>query len=185
MANNSRALAGIYTLTPLHMGTGQAAGAVDLPVAREHHTGLPVIPATAVKGVWRDIFEQAAMSKPNNVDSETIRNLFGPELEGNDGTAQEGQAGGLIFTEGQCVAIPFRSASKPLLYCTSLMVLERLARNLRAFHLAGALNIEKFIQKLEDDRVYVTEQQHNGKTLLVEDMLFKPEEVFFPSQQKA
>lgn len=45
---------GIYTLTPTHCGTGQAAGAVDLPIAREAHTRLPLLPATSLKGIARD-----------------------------------------------------------------------------------------------------------------------------------
>ena len=46
---------GIYLLAPTHVGTGQAAGAVDLPIARERHTGHPYLPATALKGVARDV----------------------------------------------------------------------------------------------------------------------------------
>ena len=43
-------LCGIYSLTPLHFGTGQTTGGVDLPIAREAGTGFPVLPATGLKG---------------------------------------------------------------------------------------------------------------------------------------
>lgn len=31
----------LHALTPLHVGTGQAVGKVDLPIAREKATGFP------------------------------------------------------------------------------------------------------------------------------------------------
>ena len=53
-------LIGIYTLTPTHCGSGQAAGAVDLPIIREAHTRFPILPATAIKGVARQFVERRA-----------------------------------------------------------------------------------------------------------------------------
>ena len=47
---------GIYTLTPTHCGTGRARRAVDLSVAREEHTGFPILPPSSVKGVARSAF---------------------------------------------------------------------------------------------------------------------------------
>jgi CRISPR-associated protein Cmr4 len=46
----------LHALTPLHVGTGQAVGNVDLPIAREKATGFPIVPASALKGVLRDYF---------------------------------------------------------------------------------------------------------------------------------
>ena len=42
-------LTGIYTLTPIHCGTGQTTDAVDLPVARDAATGFPILPATSLE----------------------------------------------------------------------------------------------------------------------------------------
>ena len=44
----------IFTRTPMHVGAGSSVGAVDQPIIRERHTGFPVIPGSAVKGVLRD-----------------------------------------------------------------------------------------------------------------------------------
>ena len=46
----------IFTRTPLHVGCGSSVGAVDQPVVREHHTGYPVIPGSALKGVLADLW---------------------------------------------------------------------------------------------------------------------------------
>ena len=45
-----------YTLSPLHAGSGQAVGAVDLPIQRERHTGWPHVQASGVKGAFRHWF---------------------------------------------------------------------------------------------------------------------------------
>ena len=42
-----------YTLTPLHAGAGDSAGAIDLPVQREKHTEYPAVYSSAMKGSLR------------------------------------------------------------------------------------------------------------------------------------
>ena len=44
----------IHALTALHAGTGQGVGVVDLPIAREKSTGLPIVPGSGIKGVLRE-----------------------------------------------------------------------------------------------------------------------------------
>ena len=48
------ALLYLHAITSLHPGSGTALGVVDLPIQRERHTGWPVIPASSIKGVFRD-----------------------------------------------------------------------------------------------------------------------------------
>lgn len=48
----------IFTRTPLHVGCGSSVGAVDQPVVRERHTGYPVIPGSAIKGVLADLWNE-------------------------------------------------------------------------------------------------------------------------------
>jgi len=173
MANETTALAALYTLTPLHVGTGQATGAIDLPVARESHTGLPIVPATALKGVWRDVFEQLD-------DQKRVERLFGPELKQDSSGSL--QAGGLVLTEAHCLALPLRSASIPFVYATSLLVLERLVRNLDAFGVRLLENFRETIAGLQPDRVYVADKDQDNTNLLVEDLFFQEKEVFFSSR---
>jgi len=47
----------IHVITPLHAGTGQELGIVDLPIQRERHTGFPKIEASGLKGSIREAFE--------------------------------------------------------------------------------------------------------------------------------
>jgi len=48
----------IHIITPLHAGTGQELGIVDLPIQREKHTGFPKIEASGLKGSIREVFEE-------------------------------------------------------------------------------------------------------------------------------
>jgi CRISPR/Cas system CSM-associated protein Csm3 (group 7 of RAMP superfamily) len=44
----------VQALSPLHAGTGQTVDVIDLPIARERATQLPLVPGSTVKGVLRD-----------------------------------------------------------------------------------------------------------------------------------
>ena len=135
-------LYGIYTISPLHCGAGQAAGAVDLPVARESHTGLPFVPGSSLKGVARDVCEKH--------DKEHVEGLFGsdppqpggPDADGDADTRGGGaalKAGNLLFTDARLLALPVRSLQRSFLYVTSPLVLRRLERELRAFRIEDVL----------------------------------------------
>lgn len=41
-----------YGVTPLFAGSGQAIGAVDLPIQRERHTRWPMVQASGVKELF-------------------------------------------------------------------------------------------------------------------------------------
>ncbi|MFK5953734.1 MAG: type III-B CRISPR module RAMP protein Cmr4 [Desulfobacterium sp.] len=171
MLKGTTLLFGLYTITPLHVGTGQAVGAVDLPIAREQSTGIPCIPATTLKGVVRDVMEATPASKENK---EKIILLLGPDMKDQDGL----KAGGLIFTEAQCLAIPFRSLNCPYVYVTSHLILERFERNLRAFHYSEtAANFS--LKDLDSQRTYVTDMNITKETLVIEDIIIPPSQLFF------
>ncbi|NKC16669.1 MAG: type III-B CRISPR module RAMP protein Cmr4 [Gammaproteobacteria bacterium] len=73
-------LSTIYTLSPLHVGSGQAGYGVDLPIARDAVTGFPMIPATALKGVARECFE-GQQTAPSSLQANDINRLFGPLVQ--------------------------------------------------------------------------------------------------------
>lgn len=179
---NQPMLCGIYTLTPTHPGTGQASGAVDLPIAREVHTGLPVLPATSLKGVVRDWFglpgdglndEQRALYK------KVVQPLFGPlPPRRGEKSAEKGKsstdgddelaAGNLVFLEGMLLAMPVRSLRGVYRMVTSPLLVARLRRLLEAFEHASS---EKFTcPEPEDGRVLLPKGQLGPVSL--EDLVF-------------
>lgn len=133
-------ITGIYTLTPTHCGTGQTAGAIDLPIARESHTGLPLIPATTLKGVARDFW----FDDRDAANKELVRRLFGsdpPRSRGeavepatseteqrDDGEGNGLRAGDLVFLDGLLIAFPVRSLTGVFRLVTSPLLLQRLRR---------------------------------------------------------
>lgn len=177
---------GIYTMSPLHVSTGQAEGAIDLPVVKEPHTGFPVIPASSLKGVARDAFEGNGLSK------EAVNKLFGPTVDettgkasnatgeagkgaseagkatGGQGSAPTLFAGALVFTEARLVAYAARSLNRPFLYVTSRLVLERLARDLRAAN----VDIGPLALPATGASVLVAEKSLVEKTLVLEDLVY-------------
>jgi CRISPR-associated protein Cmr4 len=107
----------IQVVTPLHIGEGAAVGAVDLPVARERHTGWPVIPATALKGALR---ERAGR---RGHEPEQLIRVFG----GEPGTATPSK-GTVSFGDGVLVALAVRSLAGNFALLTSPLALGRLSR---------------------------------------------------------
>ena len=127
---------GLYTLTATHCGTGRAAGAVDLPIAREGHTGFPLVPATSIKGVLRDLAEGRRGGKPWS-DFERQR-LLGTDPPGEHGSEERLEAGQLVLTDGRLLAFHVRSLQAPFLWVTCPLVVERWQRDRRALGLEVA-----------------------------------------------
>jgi CRISPR-associated protein Cmr4 len=138
-ASPPKALAtGILTLTSTHPGTGQATASVDLPVARDPATGMPVLPATSLKGVARAALE-------GKVDKDWVKMAFGPEVGGDDNDKLV--AGALSFGEGQLLAYPLRALHRPQVFATSPLLLRRWNRLRRAHGLEPWSEVEAALDK--------------------------------------
>jgi len=107
-------------VSPVHMGAGQAVGAIDNPIQREVHTGHPLIAGSGLKGAVRHHF---AHTWP---DKNLIKRIFGPERDASE------HAGAIAFTDATLVAFPVRSLRNTFVYATCPTALGRLKR------LAGA-----------------------------------------------
>ncbi len=103
----------LFTRTPLHVGAGSSVGAVDLPIQRERHTGFPIIPGSAIKGVLRDTAERTESLKAEVTD------LFG----------EPDKAGSIAFGEARLLAFPLRSARGSYALVTCPLALQRFARD--------------------------------------------------------
>lgn len=108
----------LHALSALHVGTGQATGIVDLPIARARATQLPIVPGSAIKGVLRDDFQAKN-------DSATLKLLFGPES--TDDTLH---AGALTIGDAHLLALPVRSLVGIMAYATCPFILRQYARDL-------------------------------------------------------
>jgi len=123
----------LYALSPLHAGSGQAIGAVDLPIQRERHTGWPHVQASGVKGALRDWFHRFYLANGaacRNIESqanELTDRVFGKAETGQDAS---GQAGAISISDARLLAFPVRSNVAPFVWVTCPSVLKRLGRDL-------------------------------------------------------
>lgn len=104
----------VHALSPLHAGTGQGVGVIDLPIAKEKATGLPYLPGSSIKGTLRDEFTG---------DPQRDR-IFGPEKEN-----ASDHAGAIQFTDQTLLLLPVRSLAGTFAWVTSPYILRRLKRD--------------------------------------------------------
>ena len=103
-------------VSPVHMGAGQAVGAIDNPIQREVHTGHPLIAGSGLKGAVRHHFARTW------TDKDLITRIFGPERDASE------HAGAIAFTDAALVAFPVRSLRNTFVYATCPTALGRLKR---------------------------------------------------------
>ncbi len=162
------AVLGLYTLSPTHYGTGQTTGAVDLPIARDAATGFPVLPATGIKGVLRDVAERTG-----GLDKK-VKDLFGPTIGGDD--SESLTPGRLAFTEARLLAYPVRSLSRPFLHVTCPLILDGLARDVRATGAEGPLPPDRLAVQ-DTKSAKVADPALDGQAIVLEDLIYAGEDV--------
>jgi len=114
----------IHALSPLHAGTGQAVGAIDLPIARERPTGIPLVPGSSIKGALRALAVEAEPEGATPNGKPRAKVLFGPE------TADSSEHSGAVqISDAHLVLLPVRSLSGTFAWVTSPYLLSRLARD--------------------------------------------------------
>lgn len=141
--------------TPLHAGSGNDLGIVDLPIQRERHTKFPKIEASSLKGSIREAFEQQVEIKKkvevngkeedryywaNTENIEKLKDLFGaePGKEVNPSAVSlafgpdEGDlyAGALGFTDARILLFPVKSMKGVFGWITCRSILERFINDL-------------------------------------------------------
>lgn len=122
----------LYATSPVHMGTGQAFGLIDNPIARERHSGHPVFAGSGLKGAIRHRFHSLPNWSEGAAGERLLDRLFGPD-------SQSGalHAGAISFGDAQLVAFPVRSVKEGYVYATSPYALARAARLLAQLGVDG------------------------------------------------
>jgi CRISPR-associated protein Cmr4 len=108
----------LYTVSPVHMGAGQAVGVIDNPIQRERHTKHPSFAGSGIKGAVRHSFEALF----NGADISLLDQLFGPDAK------EALHAGAVSFGDAQLIALPVRSLRGGYVYATCPQALNRANR---------------------------------------------------------
>lgn len=107
----------VHALSPLHAGTGQGAGVIDLPIAREKATGLPFLPGSSLKGTLRAC-----------CDVKECAQVFGPDMLALE--SESNYASSAQFSDQRLLLLPIRSLAGTFAWVTSPYVLRRLMRDI-------------------------------------------------------
>lgn len=109
----------VHALSPLHAGTGQSTAAVDLPIARDRATNLPLLPGSSLKGALR---ARARAAGKGELSRDHLR-MFGPETEN-----ASDYAGAIAFSDARLAFMPVRSVAGTFAWVTSPLLLAQLTR---------------------------------------------------------
>jgi CRISPR-associated protein Cmr4 len=104
----------MYCETPLHAGSGQAVGAVDLPIQREKISNWPTIQASGLKGAFRNAYEDG-------------KGEDGVAIFGSDGSGD--MAGAISIGDARILLFPVRSSVAPFVWVTCPAILRKLKRD--------------------------------------------------------
>lgn len=109
----------LHAMSALHCGTGQSVGVIDLPIARDRATHLPLVPGSSLRGVLRDTFDRR--------DKALTTALFGPRgIDGNDQACE----GALAVGDAHLLLLPVRALAGIVAYATCPFILRRYAADL-------------------------------------------------------
>ena len=163
----------IHVITPLHAGTGQELGIVDLPIQRERHTGFPKIEASGLKGSIREVFEEnnkkvkVGNKEVSINDKITIDLIFGPE-------AEVSHAGALGFTDARILLFPVKSMKGVFAHITCPEILKRFKEEMT---IAGK-EIKINEQKINIDAIPENSYPENDPEILVSNKVILEEYTF-------
>jgi CRISPR-associated protein Cmr4 len=123
----------VHTLTPLHIGTGEAAGAVNLPTAKDSVTGMPLVPGSSLKGVLR-----AAFAEHVGPEDVSVSQAFGPSTD-----EKVAGRGTLSFSDARLLALPVRTLKGLFMWVTAPTAVRHLLHDMAlAHHEAGKAPLE-------------------------------------------
>lgn len=166
----------IYKIeTPLHVGSGNEIGVIDMPIQREKHTGFPKIEASSIKGVYRASFEK--------FNESIVDNLFGEEKneEKDDQNKSckektEYKKTILKFSDARILLFPVKTARGVFGWVTCPFIINRFINDMKVI---GECNDENKLQDIvENNEAIVLENsnlinQSEKSVVILEDFMFK------------
>jgi CRISPR-associated protein Cmr4 len=151
--------------TPLHAGSGDSLGVVDLPIQRERHTSFPKIEASSLKGAIRQAFEdQDPQCAIDPIEyKKAIALTFGPEEAGNDGFAAA-----LGVTDARLLLFPVKSMKGVFAWITCPKVLLQFYKD---FSLGGVADLP-MVDALKGVAVPADSSLCIGNSVVLEEYTF-------------
>jgi len=140
----------LHCLSPVHVGSGQGVGVIDMPIMREKVTDWPLIPGSAMKGVLRERLSSKGKS------SEWLNVAFGQPTTIEDPERRNGNAGALVLSDSRLFAFPVASRYGTFAYVTCLLAVKRMMRDLTAAALPTDLPFHQPEDVWDGSSTYIT-----------------------------
>lgn len=168
----------LHALSPLHAGTGQGTGVIDLPIAREKATGIPYLAGSSIKGVLRDKsmpwVEKGKKEEEIDPQVKHKRNvtfaLFGPPTERADE-----QAGSLQLGDARLLLFPVRSLRGTFAWVSSPYILSRFVRDITSGGIYSTEQLPAIPHLAKRDAIWVADPGFKVKddVVVLEDLDLK------------
>lgn len=154
----------MLTRSPMHCGSGNDLGIVDMPIQRESHTQYPKIESSSLKGAIREYFER---TKPEDKDKDKIYEIFGPE----SGTEY---ASCIALTDARILLFPVKSVKGVFGWVTSPQIISRFIEDMK---IAGINNVQNMnsisANKIAPDSNLIVKANQNGGSIVLEEYTFE------------
>lgn len=121
----------IKAISPIHAGTGQGLGLIDMPIQREAHTSFPKVEGSSLKGaikfhIYNKIRDYSKTFEDNKKENEddftTFYDIFGSdENDSND----ESKASRIVFTDAKLLFFPVKAVDRLFYYVSCPYILKR------------------------------------------------------------
>jgi CRISPR-associated protein Cmr4 len=169
MTNTETRLLFVHGLSPIHVGTGQSLGAVDLAITRDRATGMPLLPGSGIKGALR--------AKAQSQGRKDVVAVFGPE------TANAAEhAGSALVGDANLLFLPVRSVAGTYAWVTSPHLLRRFKRDADELGKKCSLPTEfqvpadiKSCRVGKTSSLIVPKMGNTGPRVILEDLAFAPD----------
>lgn len=160
----------LHNNSPLHAGSGDSLGVVDLPIQRERHTGFPKIEASSLKGSVREHFERIS---ENGEKDPQIRAAFGYDGGSNESTMSK--AGALGFTDARLLLFPVKSMRGVFAWITCPRIINKFNEEMK---FAGRKEVYE-LQSIKAGKGFAAignELTLNSKHIVLEEYTFEVNE---------
>jgi CRISPR-associated protein Cmr4 len=139
----------IHVLSPLHAGTGQGSGIIDLPIAREKATNLPYLPGSSLKGTLKSHYTGANKEQIYGADKLDTYN-------------EDHGASSVQISDQKLLLLPVRSLAGVFAWVTCPYVLHRLERDIKTTSVNATNNFSIAIPAISNEKCLVAKAVPNG-----------------------
>ncbi len=169
---------GFLAETSVHPGSGQDAGLIDSPVAREATTDYPVVFGSALKGALRDTiywrkYEQQLKALPQQKDQISEQEKKAVDKHSSNHAdkyfGKPDQAGPILVSDLRLLLLPVRSLSSCYYWVTCPYLIERCCRDeVRARRTAVKFDFSQLA-----DGLYLASSSATPKTIYLEERQYQ------------